>query len=148
MLRRDTGLRLRLRAWHKTMPNLPHAIGSELCSRCEDVQLQWLSRCSVSWIQKLRVFAVSKATVTYSFQMENGFGSAISIQCENSEPLKFRQGTHSKYVMEKVKLLWGDGLLFDHEGYAITAKSPVLSPGFYTYRRCLQSKYCIQPASV
>lgn len=97
---------------------------------------------------KARVFAVSKATVTYSFQIENGFGSAISIQCENSEPLNFRQGTHSKYVMEKVKLLWGDGLLFDHEGYAITAESPVLSPGFYTCRCCLQSKYCIQPASV
>lgn len=148
MLRRDTGLRLRLRAWHKTMPNLLHWIGSELRSRCEDVQLQWLSGCSVSWIQKLRVFAVSKATVTYSFQVGNGFGSAISIQCENSEPLTFRQGTHSKYMMERVKLLWGDGLLIDHEGYATTTDAPVLSPGFYTYRRCLQTKCRIQSTSV
>ena len=130
------------------MPNLLHWIGSELRSTSEDVQLQWLSECSVSRVQKLRVFAVSKATVTYSLQVGNGFGSAISIQCENSEPLKFRQGTHSKDVMERVKLLWGVGLLIDHEGYAITTDAPVLSPGFYTYRRCLQSKYCIQPTSV
>ncbi|DBB10904.1 TPA: hypothetical protein ACH3X3_007370 [Trebouxia sp. C0006] len=77
--------------------------------------------------------------VRVAFQVGNGFGSAISIQCENSEPLTFRQGTHSKYMMERVKLLWGDGLLIDHEGYATTTDAPVLSPGFYTYRRCLQS---------
>lgn len=56
--------------------------------------------------------------------------------------MKFREGTPSKEVLERIKLRWADGMIIDHEGFEITPSSPVLDPGLYDYKRSLPSKYC------
>ena len=56
-----------------------------------------------------------------------------------TEVAKFRVGTPSKEVLDRIKVRWAVEFMVDHEGFEVTPSSPSLDPGVYEYKL---SKFC------